>query len=400
MTSVERETVAPILQFRHDRDDAIRADPLNGWMALSARYRAFGSDQGPAPVWFVLNYEDICTVMHDWGTFSRRYTDAYSDPTDPPLIPIHLDPPEHTKYRRLLNPLLTPQFARALDPTVRQRAIDLTEEYRDRGEIEFMYEFAFRYAPVIFLGLMGMDADAADRVTALVDRALHITEEQDPDGSIRRADYAELAGLINQVIAERRARPGDDFISSLVSATVDDRPIDPEALQQLCLLLLMAGLDTVAATLGYTMHHFATHADDRRRIVADPALIPGAVEESLRYYPINASIRYVTKETEFAGCPMRPGDRVVLPFVAANRDPAEFSEPDRFDMEREVNRHISFGVGPHRCAGSHLARVELAIALEEWHKRIPDYRVANGADLQHIVSTRIYRLDRLPLVWA
>jgi cytochrome P450 len=397
----ERATVA-VLPFRHDDDPEIIRDPIAGWMRLVRDHDAVGSDRGEAPVWITLRYADVCAVMRDTETFSRRYTDAYSTRPSAPLVPIHLDPPEHTKYRRLLNPLLSPRMVNSLEAKVRARAVMLVDEcLASGGQVEFMRDFAFRYAPVIFFGLMGMDVegDEADRLTILVDFVLHETEATDPDGGKRRAAYAELNAIIAAVIEERRSRPQDDFVSTLVAAEIDGHPIEDVPLQQMCLLLLLAGLDTVAATLGYAMRHLARYPGHRRDLAASPEILATAVEEILRYYPIDTSIRYVTRENDTAGCPMRPGDRVVLPFVAANRDPREFEDPDRFDMRRSPNRHVGFGVGPHRCAGSHLARLELRIALEEWHRRIPDYSIAAGAETRNLVSTTVFRLDALPLVW-
>jgi cytochrome P450 len=389
----------PVLHFRHDNDENISHDPFAAWMDLAHRYRAVGSDQGEAPVWFMLRYSDLCTVMRDTRTFSRKHTDAYAAPAGDPLIPIHLDPPDHTKYRRLLNPMLSPVFARSLIPKIRQRAADLTEECADLGAFEYMQAFAFRYAPVVFFGLMGLPISSdSEHLVAVVDRALHTTSVMDPDNVVRKPAYAELLSVIRDLIRERRRKPADDFVSSLVTAQVDDKPIEEHILEQMCLLLLLAGLDTVGATLGYAMLHFATNPEDRRDLVEHPELTESAVEEILRFYPIDASIRYVTEEVSVAGCPMRPGDRVVLPFAAVNRDPDEFENPERFDIRRERNRHVGFGVGPHRCAGSHLARVELAIALEEWHKRIPDYSLAGGAQLTNLISTTVYRLESLPLI--
>jgi cytochrome P450 len=391
-------TPVPVLPFRHDDDERISRDPFTGWMSLFQEHPAIGSDQGDAPVWIPMRYADLCHVMRDTETFSRRHTDAYSTPVGAPLIPIHLDPPDHTKYRRLLNPLLSPVFAKSLDAQIRERAVALTEECASLGEVEYMRTFGFRFAPVIFFGLIGLPLEGVDHLVDVVDRALHHTDVTDPDGSQRRAAYDELLTVLSEVIDARRAEPRDDFVSSLVVATVDGEPIDEAILKQMCLLLLLAGLDTVAATLGYATLHFATHPNDRADLTAHPDLMPSAVEEILRYYPIDTSIRYVAKDATVAGCPMHTGDRVVLPFVTANRDPEEFAAPERFDMRRPHNRHVGFGVGPHRCAGAHLARVELAIALEEWHKRIPDYRVADGAELHNLVSTTVYRLESLPLV--
>jgi cytochrome P450 len=149
-----------------------------------------------------------------------------------------------------------------------------------------------------------------------------------------------------------------------------------------CLLMFMAGLDTVATQLTFNFWHLATHDDDRQRLLAEPALWPTAIEELLRYYAFVTPGRKVVKDTEIAGCPVKAGQMVLLPFVSANRDPREFPDADRVVIDRKVNRHLSFGAGPHRCLGSHLAREELLTAMTMWHERIPHYRIPEGAEIR------------------
>jgi cytochrome P450 len=161
--------------------------------------------------------------------------------------------------------------------------------------------------------------------------------------------------------------------------------------------MFMAGLDTVAMQLSYSFLHLATHDEDRRRIVEDPSLIPGAVEEFLRYYAFVTPGRKVTQDVDFGPCPMKAGQMIFLPIVSANRDPAEFVDADKVIIDRPDNRHIAFGAGPHRCLGSHLARQELRIGLEEWHKRIPDYRLTAGVPVRE--HSGQIGLDNLPLEW-
>jgi cytochrome P450 len=178
---------------------------------------------------------------------------------------------------------------------------------------------------------------------------------------------------------ERRAQPGDDLISQATGFEIDGRPVTDDAVTSYCFFMFMAGLDTVAAAFGYALYHFATHPADRERIVADPALIPAAVEEILRVYAFTIPARKVRKDIEVAGCPIAAGSMVQLPIRAATRDATAFPGGADVQIDRSPNNHIAFGAGPHRCLGSHLARHELVIALEEWHKRIPGYRLADAA---------------------
>jgi len=203
---------------------------------------------------------------------------------------------------------------------------------------------------------------------------------------------------LGELINARRKEPRDDLVSYLTRATIDDRQLTDMELLAISFLLYMAGLDTVAGMLTYIFRHLAEHPNHRSRLREHPETIPDAVEEFLRYYAIVTTARFVTRDVEFAGCPMHAGDRVVLPTAASGRDPKQLADADKFIIDRPQNRHLSFGAGPHRCLGSHLARVELAVAIEEWHKRIPDYRIEPRANItQHVEG--VAGLDTLPLVW-
>jgi len=184
-----------------------------------------------------------------------------------------------------------------------------------------------------------------------------------------------------------------------VQEEIDGAPVADAPLYAMCFLLYTAGLDTVAKVLGYSFRHLAENPGLRRMLVEKPEMIPDAVEEFLRFYSIATTVRVVTKDTEFAGVAMKEGDRIVCPTSSAGRDPEQFPDPDTFIPDRKPNRHLAFGAGPHRCVGSHLARLELRIALEEWHKRIPDYRIADGAEIGEYVGS-VAGLTVLPLEWS
>jgi cytochrome P450 len=207
-----------------------------------------------------------------------------------------------------------------------------------------------------------------------------------------------MAEYMNTVLDERRAARRDDIVSYLLDIEIDGRALDDTELQQICTLLYAAGLDTVAGELGYMFLHLATHPDDRRLVTEEPSRIPAFVEETLRVYSIVTTNRIVTRDAEFAGCPMKAGDRVLLSIPAADRDPLEFSDAATFDMNRAGNRHIAFAAGPHRCLGSHLARLELQIAVEEWHRRIPEYSLGDDAEVTFHIGG-VAGVDTLPLEW-
>jgi cytochrome P450 len=316
------------------------------------------------------------------------------------MIPEELDPPEHTKYRQLLTPLFAPQSIDTLEPMIRAWCVELIDGFVAQGHCDLNREFARQYPTMIFLRLMGLPeggvGDFVDRVEAGMRQAadLGYSESQSMTGAYITA----MSEYMNAVLEERRSQRQDDIVSYLLDLEVDGRRLDDDELRQICTLLYAAGLDTVAGQLGYTFLHLAHHADHRRLVTEQPERIPAFVEEALRMYSIVTTNRIVTRDVEFAGCPMKAGDRVLLSIPAADRDPLAFPDADRFDVDRASNRHIAFAAGPHRCLGSHLARLELRVAVEEWHRRIPEYRVADGADVQFHVGG-VAGVDNLPLVW-
>ena len=225
-------------------------------------------------------------------------------------------------------------------------------------------------------------------------------EPGDFDGAerIRAETGKEITQYFRSAIAAKRANPDDALLSRIVHGKVDGRPPTDEELLGMCHLLLLAGLDTVTATLDCMIAWLAQHPERRRQLVEHPELIDNAVEELLRHEtPVMMVARAVAKDFEFGGCQMHKGDSLTPLIGAANLDEGEFDDPLDVSWERTENRHMAFGAGPHRCLGSHLARLELRVALEEFHKRIPDYSIAEGAILSY--SPGIRQADALPLVW-
>jgi cytochrome P450 len=318
------------------------------------------------------------------------------DMPDPayPLIPEMLDAPLHNQWRKLLGPLFSPGAIAALEPKIRERFTAIIDEVVDKGQCDFIQDVALKFPNQIFMELMGMAVEDADQFQEWETAILH-----EGSSASERAVEAmqDVHAYYAKIIAERRQAPGDDIISKTLTWSIDGEPVRDEDLMAFCLLMFMAGLDTVATQLGYNFLHLATHPEDRRRINEDPSLIPSANEEFMRYYAFVTPGRKVMQDTELAGCPIKAGDMMFLPLVAANRDPKEFSDADTVIIDRTENRHIAFGAGPHRCLGAHLARLELNVAMEEWHNRIPDYRLDESVRIgEH--GGQIGLLN-LPLLW-
>jgi cytochrome P450 len=259
-------------------------------------------------------------------------------------------------------------------PMTRELCRRLLDGFAASGHADAAADYAQQIPVRVIAHILGVPADLSDTFTGWVRDVLEFAD--DPE---RRQHGAE--GLLNFFLAhleERRRHPGDDLLSELLATEVDGVPVDDGIILGMAALVLIAGVDTTWSAIGSSLWHLAAHPDDRHRLVAEPALMPTAIEELLRAYAPVTMAREVTSDIEYAGCPMKAGDKVLMNFPAANRDPDAFEHPDVVQLDRAHNRHVAFGSGIHRCAGSNLARMELQVALEEWLGRIPDFSLADG----------------------
>jgi len=347
--------------------------------------------------WMLTRLATIREAFQHPETFSSTAVIPSAPDPQYKLIPEMIDPPEHTAWRRVLGSIFGPKAVERLDPWVRERAAALVDDLVDRGSCDFVADFAQQFPNSVFLDILGLPQAELPFFVSAVDKIMH-GNHADPAAAQLSADtMAEVGEYFSQLVAERRRAPKDDLISTAIGFEIDGAPVTDADLLSLLVFLFMAGLDTVAIQLSYSFFHLATHAGDRERVVAEPGSIPGFVEDLLRVYSFVAPARKVTQDVEVNGCPMRAGQMVYLPLPAANRDPREFPSPDQVDADRLHNRHLAFGAGPHRCLGSHLARRELRIAIEEWHRRIPSYAVDDGAVITE--SGQQIGLISLPLHW-
>jgi cytochrome P450 len=383
--------------FDHGTDEGLRQAHRETWNRMRDEHPIFRSDISPDfNVWFVLGYDENLKALQDWETFSSSNVFYLGEPHQR-MVPEEMDPPEHTKYRRLLAGPLAPNAVRRREPEIRALCVELIEEFQAGGGGDFREQFAEKFPTTIFLRTMGMPIEQRDDFIKRAYVVERTSTAEDPDGAIRLKAAAEIVQDIEAVAALRREDPKDDIISQMVAGTIDGEPLSQENFQAMGFLLYIAGLDTVASVLTYCFQHLAQDAELRQTLIDHPEKIPDAVEEFLRFYAIASSGRLVTRDTELGGVSMKAGDRTVLVSAAASRDPEQFPEPDVFKLDRKPNRHLAFGGGPHRCVGSHLARLELRVALEEWHKRIPEYHVPAGSDCGEYVGV-VAGLTRLPLV--
>ena len=341
-------------------------------------------------------------VLRHPETFSSN-TSAADLKTRRPLIPLQIDPPEHRKFRRILDPLFAPQRVRRLEGSIARLVNDLIDGFVDDDEIDFSARFSVPFPSQVFLTLFGLPMHELPRFLRMKDgiiRPNHVVGKDigHPDTDAYQqatadAIYEYFEGLLDERASVRR----DDLLSQLLEAEVDGNELGREDVLDVCFLFLIAGLDTVSASLECFFGYLAEHPEDRRRIVDDPDSIPQVVEELLRWEtPVMATARVATCDARVAGLEVRAGEQVMALIGAANVDDGEMPDAGDVRWDRDVNRHLAFGGGIHRCLGSHLARVELRVALREWHRRIPDYRVKPGVVLDYTPGIRA--LDSFPMV--
>ncbi|MCW2498447.1 MAG: hypothetical protein JWN87_123 [Frankiales bacterium] len=315
------------------------------------------------------------------------------------FIPTMENPPNHRLYRSVLNPQFSPKVVAGLEPSIRRDCVELIESLMDKGSVDLVTDFAMVFPTKVFLQIVELPTEDTDKFVAWVEDAFAGLGNPEGVELLQRA-FAEIRAYFTALLAELGANPRDDFFGRLATSNIGDRPITDEEFLNMSLVLILAGLDTVKSQLGYAFYHLATHDDDRQRIIDDPSIAPAAVEELLRAFAIVMDGRRVEEDMDFHGCPMKKGDMVMLTLAAASRDTLEFEHAEKVDFDREAVTHFSFGSGPHRCLGSHLARLELTVALQEWHKRIPHYRLDPSVGPDEIVeSGPQLGLSKLPLVW-
>jgi cytochrome P450 len=343
-------------------------------------------------VW-VATHRDVEHALHSPEDYSSKFGAGE-------YIPENIDPPEHLKYRRLLDPLFGPKQMNKLEEPIARDANALIDTFIDRGECDYAAEFAVPLPCSVFLELVGLPLDELSDYLRIKDAILRGSGESlmDQSDEVRTRAHAEVDERFDQLVAERRRSPRDDLLSHLLEATVEGAVLTREELLGIFRLLIVAGLDTVTDSLTCFYAMLGRDANYRRRLVDDPACIPTAIEEMLRYEtPVPYVPRVATRDTELGGCPIAAGDDIVLLLGSANTDAHAHERPDVIDFDRSSIRHLAFGGGIHRCLGSHLARLELRVSLREWHRRIPQYHIPEGVELTYAPLLR--QVEHLPLVF-
>jgi cytochrome P450 len=312
---------------------------------------------------------------------SAKAFDVLGSPV--PLVPIAIDPPDHTRFRRMLDPFFSPKKMAEREPELRRQASELIDAIVTKGECEVMNDLATPFPSQVFLTLFGLPMADRDRLVHWKDAILQFTDPGSGEPTPEVLTYAlELFTYLSEHIAERRTdTSGTDMLTQLIHDTEDGGMNDTEILG-LCFMFVLAGLDTVTSAVGFSLAKLASDAELRQRISTDFTLIPAFIEDLLRVDgPVPFAPRVTTEEVEVAGRVLPKDTRVMLSYGSADRDPRRYDDADEVQLD-DKRVHFAFGRGPHRCLGSHLARLELRLILEEWHTRIPDYTLTDGKQPQ------------------
>jgi cytochrome P450 len=346
----------------------------------------------------VARYHDLQAVVMDPETFSSRIVSVPMESFGNGTVimpPIQLDPPEHMEFRKLMLPSFTPRSVAKWETMVREIATELIDDLVDRSCCDAAEAYTRHIPTALMAKMLGVAPEDKELFLSLEHRIVE-TGGVDPEDAFAAA--LELAQYLAATIERHKLEPADDLIGLMLDAEVDGDRLDIAGITAASFLIVIAGIDTTYSVIGSALWHLAQHPEDRHRLLAEPELMPVAVEEFLRFYAPAVLGRVVTKDTDYCGVKLAKDDLMLVCYPAANRDPEVFEDADKFIIDRAHNRHFAFGVGPHRCLGSSVARMEVRVALEEWLRRIPDFEL-DGPDPVSWATGPVWGPRELRLKW-
>jgi cytochrome P450 len=382
MNSNRDGTQKPVINWATDFDflaPELVENPYPMWDTLRSKCPIAHTDRFMG-VYLPTRYADVRAIALDTEHFSSRRTILREGrPPVPPAPPITSDPPAHQAQRNVLLPFFTPEVIAGYEPRTRAMCRELIERFAGKNDCDAAADYAQEIPTRVTAYMLGISEEAGDLFRKWIHDFFEIGMT-DQETLLRTV--TEVRTFFAEEIRKRRAAPTEDLISHLLDARIDGQPLSDDHVSGTLRLLLFAGIDTTWSAIGSCLWHLATHAENRKRLVAEPHLIPTAVEEFLRAYAPATVTREVVKETQISGCRFKEGEMVLLAFPAANRDPERFPDAGRVVVDRTPNPHVAFGVGIHRCLGARLATMEMTVALQEWLRRIPEFTLAPGAIVQ------------------
>ncbi|MBV8386605.1 MAG: cytochrome P450 [Acidimicrobiia bacterium] len=361
-------------------DEVWAADPFPIWDELRGTCPIAHSDRYGG-TWLPTRHEDVAAIAYDTENFTSRsvVVTNYRPPNLAPrgiAPPISSDPPFHAGARRILLPLMSPQTIAKLEPSTREYCESLVDDLRGRDVIDAAQEYAQHIPVRVIARMLGFPEEDADLFRGFVH---HVLEQVTLPLEQRFMGMQDLFEYLRAQVQDHIEHPRDDLTTAMLNAEMNGEPVGMEHVGGTVALLLLAGIDTTWSAIGASIWHLAGHAADRERLVAEPELLPTAIEEFLRAYAPVTMARLVKHDMDWKGCPMKADDWILLSFPSANRDPEFFEKADEVIIDRQDNRHAAFGLGIHRCAGSHLARMELRVALEVFLDAFPVFEIADPA---------------------
>jgi cytochrome P450 len=367
-----------------------------GWDQLRAIGPVFQDELG---LYHVTTYEGVKYIQQNPKLFSSER--AFNDQGDVQQVPLAVDPPDHARYRRILDPVFAPRAINRIEDELRRQAADLIDAFADLGQCDAMADLAMLFPTQVFLTMFGLPLADRDKCTQWVRT---INAERNLGTTIRTLALEEaskaLADYSLEFIRAKQREPGDDLLSEIIAMEGEAAWTEDEMMGFVG-SFINAGLDTVTSSLGFVFHYLATNPDVRQQIVEDPELVGPVIEEVIRMEPVGPRIpRVTTEDVEVSGYKIPADSMVFMCLGAANRDPVRFPHPDMVDLEQANKGHLTFGGGIHRCLGSHLARREMRIVIEEFHKRIPEYELAPGADPTIQWPAGVVTFESVPLVFS
>jgi cytochrome P450 len=378
------------------RDDHFRRDPGALWRGMRSTCPVAHSSLNGGG-WMLSRYDDITAVALDPATFSSRVGEVTgpipAEGRELKLPPVNSDPPDHAAQRKLLMPFFSKQAVSDLEPVTRRTARDLVDRILEGGDrVDAVESFARTVPVVVTTHMLGLPEDDQEQFRAWT---LQMLAEGAEDYAARGEAVSAIRGYFSRRLLEPTGTQTRGIIPFLRHRQAEDPSLTDETVLGMAFLMLIAGIDTTWSALGASLWHLAERPDDRRLLAGSPELIPAAVEELLRVYAPVTIGRIVTRDVEVGGRTLRAGDRVVIPWAAANRDPSRHEPADEVRLGKDKVRHVAFGVGIHRCLGAGLAQMELRVSLEEWLSRIPEFELGSDQVTWSAGNTR--GPEQLPL---
>jgi cytochrome P450 len=397
MTTTERYDPAEVARDFDPTDPRVVHDPYPAYAVMRQKCPvSHGSRFGGFHV--ISRFADVCEAAHDTKVFSSAEGVSLPDFGNPlNAIPLEVDPPDHTRWRHLIQAWFSPQYCAGLEPAIRSIVGGLIDKLAGQGRADLAQELAVPAPPMVIAHMIGLPEEDWSYYRELTEMMLQAAAAEDSQVNAEQA--LQLFSYLYNLLEDRREHPIDDLLTKIVQLRYEGRELTEEEVLGITFLLVVAGHETTTGAIGSLLLQLARHPEIQDRLRDDPGLRFSAMEESLRLdAPVQYFSRTVTRPTTFAGTDLAEGDKVILSWASANRDPDAFADAEEFVYDRPNNRHVSFGSGPHRCIGANLARLEMRVALEEVLARIPTFRLEDPEAV--VMSGVITRwVKHLPVVW-